>query len=156
MTRIALRAATPEDDEFLLRLYGAARADEMAFWPGEAEFRDTLLRIQFRARKLEYESRFPQAQQSVVLADEDPAGNLLVARMAEEIRLVDIALLPQFRSRGTGALLIRGLLAEAALSRKPVRLQVWHTNPAVRLYARLGFQVRGETGGYLSMEWVPG
>ena len=44
----------------------------------------------------------------------EPVGRLYVARWSDEIRIVDIALLPAFCNRGLGTTLVRALQAEAA------------------------------------------
>jgi antitoxin VapB len=48
---------------------------------------------------------------------------------------------------------VRALQAEAAASRKPLRIHVERFNPALRLYERLGFRQIADRGGYLFMEW---
>ena len=60
------------------------------------------------------------------------------------------------RGTGMGTALLKDLLAEAERAGKPVRLQVLKTNRAIRLYARLGFAITGESPTHLQMEWRPG
>ncbi len=81
------------------------------------------------------------------------AGRLAVNRGTGELRIVDIALLPEHRNAGVGAALLRGICEEAAAAGKPVRLSVLKSNRAQRLYARLGFVKTGETELHLEMEW---
>jgi ribosomal protein S18 acetylase RimI-like enzyme len=47
------------------------------------------------------------------------------------------------------AALVRALQAEAAASRKPLRIHVERFNPALRLYERLGFKQIADRGVYL-------
>ena len=84
-----------------------------------------------------------------------PVGRLYVARWQDEIRIVDIALLPPYRNTGLGTTILRDLLAEAAVAHKPVRIHVEKFNPALRLYERLGFVPIADKGVYLFMEWTP-
>ncbi len=83
-----------------------------------------------------------------------------MAREPEELRLVDISLLPAHRGSGVGTELLRALQQEATTAGKPLRLSVARDNPARRLYARLGFTpVAGSEVGaepYLALEWRPG
>jgi ribosomal protein S18 acetylase RimI-like enzyme len=51
------------------------------------------------------------------------------------------AVLPGFRGRGIGAVLLKQLLTAAAVRYQAVSLSVWWENPAYRLYERLGFEV---------------
>jgi len=150
------RPAAAEDEEFLFALYCSTRAPELEALPGGAEERATLLRLQFRAQRLHYQAQFPNAQHLIVLDEGQPAGRLLTDRTDEEIRIIDIALMPGARNRGIGSQIICEVLAEAALSGRPVRLRVWKHNPAARLYRRLGFQVTGDDGVHLQMEWRAG
>jgi ribosomal protein S18 acetylase RimI-like enzyme len=76
-----------------------------------------------------------------------------VHRRPAEIRLVDIAFLPEFRSGGLGTSILRDLLAEGEAAGKPVTIHVEVYNPAMRLYERLGFRSVEERGPYRLMEW---
>lgn len=82
-------------------------------------------------------------------------GCLKVAVRAEEIALHRVFLLPAHQNRGIGTRLVRGILAEGERQRLPVRLRVFHVNPAKRFYRRLGFVVTGETETHLLMEKGP-
>lgn len=90
-----------------------------------------------------------------MLADGEPAGRLYVHRREREIRLMDIALLPEFRGDGIGGALLDDLFAEAAASGRTLTIHVESYNPARRLYERRGFRQIGEHGVYLLMEWRP-
>ena len=87
-----------------------------------------------------------------MLVDGEPAGRLYVARWKKELRIVDIALLPEHRGRGIGAELLRELLEEADAAGKPVTIHVERENPAMGLYQRLGFSPKREVGPYLLLE----
>ena len=73
----------------------------------------------------------------------------------KEIRLMDIALLHDHRSKGIGTALTQSILDEAAVSRRIVSLHVETENPAKRLYERLGFREVGEVTFYKRMHWAP-
>jgi ribosomal protein S18 acetylase RimI-like enzyme len=153
---LALRTAGPEDEAFLYQVYAATRADEMAIVPWTAEQKEAFLRMQFNAQTESYKLQFPKAETQIILNDEVPAGRFIVDRSDSTLLMIDIALLPEHRNRGTGATLLRGLQAEGAEVGKPVRLHVESFNPAQRLYERLGFQKVSEDGLYWCMEWRPG
>jgi ribosomal protein S18 acetylase RimI-like enzyme len=151
---ILLRPAAPADDEFLFSLFRAARS-ELAALPGGESVLAPLLRMQFRAQSLQYEASFPQAVHRIVMEQGKAVGRLLVASSPNEVRLVDIALLPEARNRGIGTRLVSSLMADAAAMGRPLRLQVWKHSPAVRFYQRLGFQIESGEDPYLRMRWEP-
>jgi ribosomal protein S18 acetylase RimI-like enzyme len=91
----------------------------------------------------------------VILAGGEPAGRLYVARWEDEIRIVDIALLPEYRGRGLGTALLQGLIKEAEAAGKPLSIHVEMNNPARPLYDRLGFEEAGEFGVYVLMKRSP-
>jgi ribosomal protein S18 acetylase RimI-like enzyme len=91
----------------------------------------------------------------VIVADDENVGRLYVCRWPEELRLLDIALLPPRRNQGIGTRLIRDLLTEAGERGTPVTLFVEAHNPARRLYDRLGFVVVAPGEVYDRLEWRP-
>ena len=155
-SRVTLRPIAVEDMEFLHRLYASTRQDELRRVGWSDEQKEAFLRFQFDAQHHYYREQFPNATFDVVLDGERPIGRLYVDRRADEIRLIDIALLPEQRGKGTGGSLMRQTLAEARLAGKPVRIHVERENPARRLYDRLGFRSIEEQGVYDLMEWRPG
>jgi ribosomal protein S18 acetylase RimI-like enzyme len=149
--KVALRPVTPADAPFLTRVYASTRAAELAQVPWTDAQKEAFIAHQFTAQAAHYERHYAGASFDVVLAGGEPAGRLYVARGAEEIRIVDIALLPAFRGRGIGTGLLRALLGEADAQGKRVSIHVEQSNPALRLYERLGFAPAGETGVHLLM-----
>lgn len=146
----ALRPAQPSDTDFLRSLFGSTRLEELSLL--DLAQRATFLELQWRARQRDYQARYPEAQDQIVVVGGEPVGRLLVARGEGELVIVDIALLPDFRGRGIGSQLLGRLLDEAAHRGMVVRLHVALTNPALRLYRRLGFRLVSESGPYAQME----
>ena len=105
--------------------------------------------MQFRAQHLSYMTQFPAADFLIILWHERPIGRLYIERRADEIRGIDIALLPAYRQAGIGTAILQGLLAEAASDGKPFRIHVEKFNRAQRLYERLGFTTLDDDGVYL-------
>jgi len=149
---VALRPATEADRDFLARVYASTREQELAQVPLSPEQKAAFLRQQFEAQSAHYESNYTETSFDVVLVDGEPAGRLIVARWAEELRIVDIAMLPQQRGRGVGGRLMGELLAEADERGVKASIHVERANPAMRFYERLGFVPAGEHGVYLLME----
>jgi GNAT superfamily N-acetyltransferase len=148
---IRLRPVTAADRDFLLRLYAATRADELALvhWPGEQK--RAFLEMQFNAQSSAYDA-YPTTTRDIILVDECEAGRLYVGRWAGEICVVDISLRPEFRGQGIGTGLLQALATEAAREHKPLRVHVERFNPALRLYTRLGFRAVADKGVYLQLE----
>src|SRR5581483_6598276 len=111
---VTLRAARDEDEEFLFALYSSTRRDEMAVWGWPAAQQEMFLRMQYHALKQRYAAERAKSDHRIILRDEVAVGRLLVVRSADEIRLADIALLPEHRRLGIGAALIGDLQDEAA------------------------------------------
>lgn len=145
--------ALPEDEDFLLAVYASTRREEVALWGWDAEKQAGFLRMQFSMQRQSYELQFPGADQRLILTDGHRAGRLILHRTPTEIRVVDIALLPEYRGAGIGTRVIQGLQAEAAAAHLPLRLSVDKSNPARRLYERLGFRLIGENESRFAMEW---
>jgi len=146
------RGATAADDEFLLALYASTREDLNAASLA-AKQKQLLVEMQHNAQRQQYAFAFPNAEHYVIEVAGEPIGRLLINRGANELRLIDIALLPAYRNRGIGAALIRQLLQEAETTSGAVRLQVQKANPAADLYRRLGFSFVHDDDAFLTMEW---
>ncbi len=153
---VTLRAATPADQDFLKAVFADTRSEELAALALDPKQAAAFIDMQFNVQQRSYSARYPAADNSIILLDGLPIGRLLVDRSEEAVTLVDIALSSDYRSRGLGSLLIRGLIDEATASQKPVRLSVYRFNRAARLYQRLGFSTVEDTGAYLEMECKPG
>jgi GNAT superfamily N-acetyltransferase len=152
--QLNLRPVTKEDEPFLVALYGSTRAEELGQVEWEEGQKEIFVRWQFDLQRREYDARFPDAKYEMILIDGEPAGRLWTGRDEEQIRLLDIALLPQFQRRGAGTILLGELIAEAGRAQKPLRHMVFVlNNDAHRFYERLGFVVIEDMGAYKHMEW---
>ena len=137
-------------------MYASTREDELALLPWDVREKETFLRMQFAARDRGHREAHPQASRDVVLVDGRPGGRLDVDRCHDPIEVIDVALLPPLRGRGIGTALLRAVLAEADGDGRSVQLHVGRTNPAQRLYRRLGFELAGDDGVYLRLIRGPG
>jgi ribosomal protein S18 acetylase RimI-like enzyme len=152
-----LRPYRPEDQEILFAVYADTRRDEVSAWGWGPAQQDAFLRMQFMAQKHWYDETYSKADHQIICCDGQPAGRILVQRAPDSIRLIDIALLNQYRGQGIGSALLRGLLDESAQQAVPLRLQVHRGNTgAHRLYTRLGFVQTAEDDIYCQLERLPG
>jgi ribosomal protein S18 acetylase RimI-like enzyme len=150
---LRLRRASAQDDPFLFQLYASTRVEELALVNWDAAQEQSFLQMQFDAQRRSYGHEFPGALCQIVLHDDASAGRLVVDHSEERILIVDIALLPEYRSTGIGTNLIRALQREAEESGRPLVLYVEGFNPALLLYERLGFTKIAQDGLYWRMEW---
>ena len=151
---IHLRPERPEDEAFLFALFCASREAEFAPLP-QAQ-RETLLRLQYQAQSRDYAARFPRSQHFMVEFGGQAAGLLLLNREAGELRVVDIAVAPEMQHRGIASAVLKSLISEAESAGLPLRLSVWHSNPALGLYQRLGFRETARRATHLELEWRSG
>jgi ribosomal protein S18 acetylase RimI-like enzyme len=149
---VELRAVVPADRPFLREVYGSTRWDELAPTGWTDAEKNAFLDQQFAAQDAHYTSNYEDVTYSVIVVDGLPAGRLYVARWQDEIRIVDVALLPSARGKGVGTSLLRDLIDEGAAAGKRVTIHVERGNPARRLYERLGFVRVEERGPYQLME----
>ena len=153
---VRLRPVAPEDEEFLLQVYASSRADEMALVPWDEEQKRAFVRSQFEAQYAQYDERFPDAEYNVIIYKGSRAGRLWIGRTPEQIRLLDIAILPEFQNQGIGAVLLKSLLAESEQRGLPLRHMVFKLNAAaLRFYQRFGFSQIDDVGAYIHMERQP-
>jgi len=158
---ISLRAYRPNDQDFLFQLYTGTRLHEIAGmgWPPAQQ--EAFLRMQFNAQQRWYDSAYAGSDHQIVERDGLAIGRLLVlwkkdAQEKDSALLVDISLLPEHRGQGIGGRLVNDLIAECSRRGVTLKLQVLQTNPALRLYERLGFTRTGEDQMYIQMERRPG
>ena len=150
---LTLRPVSADDLPFLCAVYASTREQELTAVAWDAAQKAAFLDMQFRAQHTYYLAHYPDAAFDVILINHQPAGRLYIDRATSEIRIVDIALLPEWCNRGIGSALINVLQGEAAAAGKPLRIHVERFNPALRLYERLGFRQIEDRGVYLFMEW---
>jgi ribosomal protein S18 acetylase RimI-like enzyme len=155
-TRVTLRPATEGDRELLFRVYASTREEELAPVPWTPPQKEAFLRMQFEAQDRWCRENYPGAEYQVILVDGAPAGRLYLHPREDEVRIMDIALLPEHRGTGVGTYLLKGVVEGAAASRKRLSIHVEKHNPARRLYERLGFRDVKDAGVYTLMEWRPG
>lgn len=151
---IALRPVAPDDEAFLLALYASTRAAEMAMVPWSDEQREAFVKMQFAGQQAHYQKKYPAASQQIMMSDH-PIGRLYVARLADQIRIIDITVTPLERNRGMGTLALRELMAEGEQTGKGVTIYVESYSPSLSLFERLNFKTIEQEGFHLLLEWRP-
>ncbi len=131
-SNVALRPVEPGDEGFLYRVYASTRQEELSLVSWDEAQKEAFLRMQFDAQARHYRERYPGAAFQVVLSGGCPTGRLYVARWPGEIRIVDIAILPEHRGTGIGTSLLESLIAESEHIGKPISTT---SNSSTRRYA---------------------
>ena len=151
---LTFRRITDADLPVLARIYASTRAEELAPVPWNETEKAAFLDMQFRAQHAHYRQYYPEADWLMTMRGNENVGRLYLERLPSQHRIIDIAFLPEYRSRGFGEALLRDLLDEAAAAGKPVSIHVEKLNPAMRLYRRLGFVTEEDKGIYDLMRWT--
>jgi ribosomal protein S18 acetylase RimI-like enzyme len=139
-SRLRLRPIQPEDTAFLLDVYRSTRAEELDLTDWDSTSRAAFVQMQFTAQQTHYTTQYPDARYEIITLDGADIGRLYVRRTRSETVLMDIALLPAYRNRGLGSLMLQTLLDEASAARRAVTLHVEANNPRARAwYERHGF-----------------
>ena len=152
---ISLRPALEGDEGFLRFVYADSRRAELdqAVWPEGV--RETFLRSQFDAQAAHYKKHYPDSQFLIVERESRPVGRLYIWRTAAEIRIMDLAIIGEFRGQGIGTTLLTRLLDEGREAGRKVTIHVEKFNPALRLNERLGFRIVADLEVYWFLEWSP-
>ncbi len=153
---VTYRKVTLADDEFLYRVYAPTRESELEQTGWSDEEKEAFCRMQHKAQSSHYFTHYKGARFDIILVDDEPAGRLYVDKWDTEIRIIDIALLPEYQKQGIGASIMGEMLDQGRVEGTKVSIHVEMKNPALKLYKRLGFEKIEEVNGiYYLMEWAP-
>ena len=130
---IDFRQAAPADFDYCAALYFAAmeptiRALDLDLDKHTADFRE----------------RWSAAETRIITRDGADIGWLQMAPEGDAIFLKQLFVDAPLRGRGIGTLVMHRLIDEATRAGRATTLGVVKTNPALRLYQRLGFAVTHE------------
>jgi GNAT superfamily N-acetyltransferase len=153
---IHLETIEVRDMPVLLEIYSSTREKELEAVPWPDETKRAFLSQQFHAQHTYYQNNYVGTDFWLLIKDEQPIGRLYVDWNlgGQSIRIIDIAILPDWRNKGIGAGILKDLMAKAKESDLPLSIHVESFNPAKKLYLRLGFEMISETNGvYHLMEW---
>lgn len=143
---------TEQDLDFLFKVYANTRAEEVARtgWPVEQQL--DFLKMQFEAQHKHYQQHYPEASFDLIMFGEQPVGRLYVSHWPTQIRIVDIAILNEFRGCKIGGTLMNRLFIEAREKNLEISIHVEKNNPAMNWYLGLGFKKIEDKGVYSLMK----
>jgi ribosomal protein S18 acetylase RimI-like enzyme len=130
---LTLRSADPGDFDFCQRTY---------FEP----MRSTIekLGLDEERHRVNFANQWRVKEVRIVMMEGEVIGWLQTAATDDALFLAQLFVDTRFQRRGIGSRLMRILIEEAARENRAVTLGVVKTNPARRLYERLGFRVTHE------------
>lgn len=150
---IHLRPENKMDTVFLQALYRTTRTKELSVLPWSEEQKLAFLNMQFDMQRQDYRLRYPDAE-FLMIQNVNPIGRIYLHTVAQEVLVIDIALLPEYRSLGIGSQLIKNIQKYVATQGKSIRLHVaTHNFRAQLFYYRLGFRFHAEQEFYLQLVW---
>jgi ribosomal protein S18 acetylase RimI-like enzyme len=152
---LSIRPARDRDRPFIEYLYHTTRDDlrQIEATPG---FIESLIQQQQRAQTVGYGDQFPNAMYFIVEKQGARIGRIVLDFDLDEIRVVDIAMLPEAQGLGYGTEILRVLKQAATSACAPLVLSVSRQNIiARRLYEQEGFQVCERHEIYDHMTWYP-
>ncbi|MEK6409224.1 MAG: GNAT family N-acetyltransferase [Acidobacteriota bacterium] len=151
---VTRRPAVCEDEAFLYELYCSTRSHDLGTAELELQQLGPILRMQFLGQRQQYAVDFPDADHQIILLNGEPVGRSIVERTAEQILIVDLAILSQHTGAGIGTMVVKELQHEARDAAKPLRITVEKSHPALGHWERMGFKKIEETQINFFLEWV--
>jgi GNAT superfamily N-acetyltransferase len=150
-----IRPARQQDKGFLERLYNSTRED-LRLLDAQPDFIEALIDMQFQAQQDDYGERFPNAMHFIIEKHTEAIGRATLNFSEREIRIVDIAFLPEARGNGFGQAIIQSFQICAEQSAVPLALTVSNINQmAIQVYLKLGFQIDSQDQLHTGMCWYP-
>jgi GNAT superfamily N-acetyltransferase len=152
---ISIRSIMVEDEDLLLAIYAGTRTEEMnniLQWSDDEKNR--FIQQQFYVQHEYYQKVYPNGIFGIICLNGIDIGRLYLNYSPETLRIIDISLLPLWRNKKIGTIIIESLKNEVAGKNISLSIHVESFNPALELYKRLGFEKIKETNGvYWLMEW---
>lgn len=132
---LTLRPANHDDLDLIwgINLAGLGETVQTQFGVSEEEHRK------------HFESHFLVDGVQIITTDGVAIGYLHYEERSDHFYVGGIVLIPEYQRGGIGTHLMASIEREAAKQRLDVRLQVLKSNPAVRFYEKLGFDIEEET-----------
>ena len=156
---VNLRGIQNNDLPVLCKIYGSTRTEELdqgTNW--NQEQKQFFIEQQFFAQHEYYQNNYTGAKFYIIEKENIVIGRLYIDFFFEKkgFRIIDITLLPEWRKKNIGSLILNEIIKKASEENMKVSIHVESFNPAMNLYKRLGFIKISETNGvYHLMEWSP-
>ncbi|MES9852603.1 MAG: GNAT family N-acetyltransferase [Candidatus Thiodiazotropha sp. L084R] len=152
---LGIRPARDSDRSFIESLYHATR-DDLRLIEAEPDFIESLIEQQQHAQTVGYGDQFPNAMYFIIEKQNERVGRIVIDFGPNEIRIVDVALIPVARGKGYATAILQALKHAATSACAPLVLSVYkHNSTARRLYEQEGFCVEQSDHMVDQMAWYP-
>ena len=152
---IQLRTVEEKDTAFIETVYRTTREAELDLTNWSEMQKGAFISMQSAAQMAEYKTKFADVRFRVIMYNGKNAGRFYTGENENEIRLLDITLLPAFRGKGIAKYLLQQLIERSNKDQKKLSLHVESSNPVLKLYQRLGFIHVKNNGRHCYMERQP-
>lgn len=155
---LKFRGLEASDEPFRLELFVTSREREFSALPEVMQH--MLVAQQYAGYISGMATTYPDARHlvfSLPQASETDraAGIVSITDLGDHLQVIDLAVHPVFRNRGTGSLVLETVMEHCRSTGQIMRGSVTPYNPARRLYARLGIRELDAEHGYIRLEWRP-
>lgn len=151
---VTTRPMHDDDAMLLFELYASARTEELSRTGWATPQQRSFFRMQAQIQEKHYSRHYDHLDRRTICINGFSAGRLLVDRPASGYTVVDIGLLPTFRGRGVGTLLLHWILEESEAAQVPLTIELAKDSPALRLVERLGFGEHVDLGERWRLTWT--
>lgn len=141
-----------EDIDLLFTIYASTREEIIFYEQWSPQQKEDFLNNQFWLQHNAYMNNYDNPFYYVIRYKEADVGRLYLDTGENELRIIDIALLPHARGVGVATTLLSEVIDLAKKDRKKVSIHVEKQNRAKNLYHRLGFTCIEEGSVYDLME----
>ncbi|MBN2528193.1 MAG: GNAT family N-acetyltransferase [Deltaproteobacteria bacterium] len=146
---------TERDIRFLFDVFCSSRIDGLKHTQWSMREKINFLISQFQLQHRHYTYHYKDAFFLKIKFQKKDIGRLYLHRGSNEIRLMDIALLPDAQNKRVGTSILETLKKEASGKNVPLTLHVDSCSRAVQFYKRLGFETLSTHGPTSFMRWMP-
>jgi ribosomal protein S18 acetylase RimI-like enzyme len=150
---LRLREAAESDEEFLAALYFSSREDLHQI-PADGAMLAQLIATQRTMQQTGFRRNYPDATYWILEQECRPIGRVVVDATPPELRLVDLAIVPQARRMGAAKAVLHSLQEAAFAQGLTMSLGVAKSNEAARtLYRSMGFTLQSEDAVFEQLAW---
>ncbi len=151
---LTLRPKQDTDFNFLITLYESSREEEFSLieWRNDEE-RITFFTQQYNAQQLHFDTNYDNLDYDILVYDNIDIGRLVLHRTPENMHCVDIIIVPEYRKKGIGGIVMEWIRKELDDKSMKATLYFEKTKPHLEhIYSKYGFVTTEDLGTHKFME----